>query len=120
MTFFKNIVSLVRNPRLTWRVFRYKRKLGNKWTNCITYCAACGRPIFPGMPVGQAWEEAQFPYTHLTFECCDAGALYCGRWGEGRLITLHELDPKKYPPDTTSLADHALKTGGIVIEEDIN
>ena len=62
-----------------------------------TFCASCKWPIFPGRPVGQAWHGAPYPFTHLTFRCCDTGGLYCGQWGEGRLISLHELNPEKYP-----------------------
>lgn len=81
-----------------------------------TTCAKCGGPIVPGAAVGQAWIGAKYPYTHLTFDCCDTGAYYCGVWGSGRLITLHELDPEKYPPGTGSVLSHAAKTGKSVIE----
>jgi hypothetical protein len=81
-----------------------------------TLCASCERPIFPGTPVGQAWSGAPRPFTHLTSECCESGALYCGRWDEGHLITLHELSPAKYPAGTPSVVGHAFNTGDIVIE----
>lgn len=81
-----------------------------------TLCASCGRPIFPGTPVGQAWHGAPHPFTHLAFGCCDSGGLYCGQWGEGRLLTLHELNPEKYPAGTSSVVGHAFNTGGMVIE----
>lgn len=81
-----------------------------------TLCASCKRPIFPETPVGQAWHGAPHPFTHLTFRCCDTGALYCGRWDEGRLIMLHELNPEKYPAGTSSVLGRAFKTGGMVIE----
>lgn len=81
-----------------------------------TLCASCGRPIFPGDPVGQAWVDAPHPHTHLTFDCCDTGGLYCGQWGEGRLITLHELDPKKYPAGASSMMDAAMQTGKPVVQ----
>jgi hypothetical protein len=81
-----------------------------------TICASCSEPIFPGNAVGVAWRGADHPYTHLTFECCDTGALYCGYWGEGELITLHQLDPKKYPEGTSSVVSHAMNTGQMVIE----
>lgn len=76
-----------------------------------TLCASCGNPIFPGNPVGQAWQGAPHPYTHLTFDCCATGALYCGRWGEGKLITLHELEPDKYPDGSSSVMNVVLETG---------
>lgn len=81
-----------------------------------TLCASCERPIFPGMPVGQAWTGAPHPCTHLGFDCCESGGLYCGRWGEGRLITLHELNPDKYPDGTATVLAHTFNTGGMVIE----
>ena len=81
-----------------------------------TLCASCKRPIFPGTPVGQAWHGAPHPFTHLTFQCCDTGGLYCGRWGEGHLVSLHELNPEKYPAGTPSVVGHAFSTGGVVIE----
>ncbi len=81
-----------------------------------TLCAACGRPIFPGDPVGLAWDGAPHPFTHLYYHCCDSGGLYCGVWGEGRLITLHELKPEKYPPGTASIVSHILQTKRPAIE----
>ena len=65
-------------------------------------CASCHQPIFPGTPVGVAWVGAPHPFTHLTFDCCESGGLFCGRWGEGRLLTLHEIDPEHFPADTAS------------------
>ena len=81
-----------------------------------TLCASCERPIFPGTPVGQAWEGAPHPYTHLRPGCCETGALYCGKWDDGRLITLHELNPEKYPAGTPTVVGHAFNTGGTVVE----
>ncbi len=82
-----------------------------------TLCASCERPIFPGTPVGKAgWEGATHPFIHLTKGCCDTMALYCGRWGGGNLITLHELDPEKYLAGTSSVAEHAFKSHRGVIE----
>jgi hypothetical protein len=79
-------------------------------------CASCSGPILPGMPVGQAWGGAKHPFTHLMDGCCESGGLYCGRWGQGRLVTLHELNPEKYPPGTVTVMAHAFKTGGMVVE----
>lgn len=81
-----------------------------------TRCAVCKKPIFPGSPVGAAWEGAFHPFTHLTFDCCESAGLYCGRWGEGRFISLHELDPEKYPEGTSTVVDHVLKTGEAAFE----
>jgi hypothetical protein len=60
-------------------------------------CADCGGLIFPGDPVGQAWNNAAHPYTHFTPECCEARELYAGKWGEGRLIETHERFLKDLP-----------------------
>jgi hypothetical protein len=62
-----------------------------------TVCAKCREPIIPGTRVARAWSGAPYPYTCLGWDCCESGALYVGIWGEGKLITLHDLDPKKYP-----------------------
>mgnify|MGYP001560526627 FL=1 len=76
-----------------------------------TRCASCNGPILPGMPVGQAWKGAPYPHTHMAFDCTESGGLYCGRWGKGRLITLHELKPDEFPPGTPSVMAHVFKTG---------
>ena len=81
-----------------------------------TLCASCGRPIFPGTAVGRAWINTPYLYTHLTLECCETAAFYCGRWEEGWLKTLHELNPEKYPEGTASVLDHAANTRGVVVE----
>lgn len=52
-------------------------------------CAECGKPIFPGMRVAGAWIGAPSPYTHNTLQC-GAPGLWCGTWGEGRLIKIEE------------------------------
>lgn len=81
-----------------------------------TYCAVCDLPILPGMHVGQAWSGSKHPLTHLDTGCCKSGGLYCGKWGQGRLITLHELKPNKYPPGTTTVMSHVFKSGDVVVE----
>jgi hypothetical protein len=48
-------------------------------------CAACLKLIHPGTKVGLAWVGAPHAYTHLTYECCETGALYCGSWRDGYL-----------------------------------
>lgn len=86
-------------------------------TKYATRCASCEYPILPGMPVGQGWVGAKHPYTHLTMGCCDSGGLYCGMWGQGRLITLHELDPEKFPKGATNAMDAVLKTGKPIFQK---
>jgi hypothetical protein len=82
-----------------------------------TGCASCDNPILPGMPVGQGWVGAKHPYTHLTMGCCDSGGLYCGMWGQGRLITLHELDPEKFPKGSSNAMDAVMKSGKPVFQK---
>lgn len=74
-------------------------------------CAQCKTPIFPGEPVGQSWVGAETPVTHMYWDCTATGALYCGKWGEGRLITLGELNPFQFGKGAPSIAAHVLKTG---------
>ncbi len=74
-----------------------------------TYCAYCDKPILPGMKVGITGEGDKYPFAHLN--CCDSLAFFCGEWGEGRLVTLHELAPDKYPEGTGSVLFHTLDTG---------
>src|SRR3989338_1127048 len=76
-----------------------------------TLCHSCKRPIFPGERV--ALSGSQPTYTHVEE---GAGGLYCGQWGEGQLITLHELNPAKYPEGTSCMAVHAFTSGEAVIE----
>lgn len=71
--------------------------------NQSTTCAACGKPIRPGTPVGIACKDATRPYTHLARACCPTTVLSCGIWGDGQLTTLHELYPDKFPEGTVSL-----------------
>ena len=72
-----------------------------------TLCGTCRRPIFPHTSVGKS-KDPKFPYAHLTFECCDSGGDSLGEWSEGKLITLHELHPEKYPPGERSIVEHIL------------
>ncbi len=83
-----------------------------------TTCASCGGPILPGEPVGQAWVGARHPHTHLTTDCCETGGLYCGRWGQGRLVTLHELEPEAYPAGTPSVVAGIFAGGRSAPEDD--
>ncbi len=80
-----------------------------------TLCGECERIIFPGDSVAQACMGASHPYTHLTTECCPSGALWCGTWGEGRLITLHEIDPEEFPHGTGSAMGHVMASGKMLI-----
>lgn len=71
-----------------------------------TLCGTCEEPICPGMSVGKAEVGSSYPYAHLTPECSDSAANWCGYWGEGRLVTLHEIDPKSFPvPGVTTPVD---------------
>ncbi len=77
-----------------------------------TRCASCDGPICPGMPVAQAWIGAPHPYTHMNFICTETAGLWCGRWGRGRLITLHETEPGTYASGTANAMAHELKAAG--------
>jgi hypothetical protein len=83
-----------------------------------TLCGQCQEPIVPGTPVAQnATDTAKKnPYTHMYRSCCPSGGLFCGLWGNGRLISLHELDPNKYGRATATVAEQVLRTGKMVIE----
>ena len=78
-------------------------------------CAACGDPIMPGDEVATAWSGAPQPYTHLYMECCECGALYCGRWGGDGLIPLHVLHPDQFPPGTMTVMSHTFSSGQVVL-----
>ena len=94
---------------------RYDKKISTYKPGYATTCASCKQPIYPGTPVGQAWMGAPHPFTHLTFECCESGGLYCGVWGGGRLKTLHEIHPEKYPEGTANVTQHILTSGRTVV-----
>jgi len=82
-----------------------------------TVCGACKTPILPDMPVALngCKNQKKHPYTHLNRNCCPSGGLYCGTWGEGELMTLHELDPKKFPAGSASIAHAVVKTGKTIV-----
>lgn len=58
-----------------------------------TVCHGCQEPIFPGQRVCVAPEGSQTPFVHFRVECGGIGAMYCGKWGEGKLVTLEKLYP---------------------------
>lgn len=68
-----------------------------------TVCATCGGPIVPDDLVAISDIHSPFPYTHATAECSDDPGLWCGKWGVGTLIALHELNPEEFPEGTPSL-----------------
>ncbi len=72
---------------------------------CSTTCAVCTRPIVPGMLVGRSG-RTDFPLVHDD-TCVEDPNDFCGQWGEGRLIGLHEFNPHKYEPGTITLHDVA-------------
>jgi hypothetical protein len=72
-----------------------------------TLCGTCRRSIFPHTAVGRS-KNPDFLYAHLTFGCCDTGGDLIGEWSEGKLITLHELHPEKYPPGEQSIVEQML------------
>jgi hypothetical protein len=62
-------------------------------------CAACKKLLFPGddVAIAEAGSAVQTAYEHLRLGCCDDVSRYCGVWGKGRLISLHELYPGAFP-----------------------
>jgi len=80
-----------------------------RWlSRCATVCHTCGEPILPGMCVAEISSSADSPFTHMRPSCCNYPHEYCGLWGLGRLITLHELFPSEIPAGTRTIRDHAL------------
>lgn len=79
-------------------------------------CVACQEPITPGTPVcdGAYRKDGHIAYVHVN--CAGTLAGYCGVWGEGRRITLHELKPEKYPEGTFSVVSHVVVTRQSVVE----
>ena len=53
-------------------------------------CAECGKGIAINSFVCISWIGAERPYTHT--ECAEDQSLICGRWGQGRLIPLDQLE----------------------------
>lgn len=83
-----------------------------------TTCIACKMPILPGDPVGDpsgALTPIGSKFAHLADGCCDTGGFYCGNWGEGRLVRLHEIDPKQFPEGTTTVMALAFTSGEPVV-----
>ncbi len=113
MKLFRGIAEWLRKRGFLAK--KYATSIGECEQGLNTFCASCKRLITPGMPVGQAWSGAPYPFTHMTFECCESGGLYCGQWGEGRLRTLHEIDPENYPEGTATVVGHILNTGNTVV-----
>lgn len=81
-----------------------------------TLCGSCLRPIFPGARVAQARMGAPHPFTHCRPGCAPS-AFYCGEWGEGQLVTLHELDPETYPRGAATVLSHAVCSRSAIIVE---
>lgn len=81
-----------------------------KWLDRhATTCAVCGEPILPGSSVAERSPFDDPPFVHMRPMCCRYPSKYCGKWGAGRLISLHEMHPDHIPPGTRTLADHAMR-----------
>lgn len=65
-----------------------------------TVCNTCREPICVGQQVAQAAAGSEFPYTHHTSPCSLYAGLWCGTWGEGKLIGLNMA--MFGPPDNAS------------------
>lgn len=75
-----------------------------------TTCAVCKEPIVPSMPVAMAPDGLEFPYVHLLDKCCEDKDLFCGRWGEGELVPLHEFF-SAIPEGILTLKEFILRRG---------
>lgn len=65
-------------------------------------CAACGKGIAVGSLICISWIGAERPYTHV--ECAETQSLLCGKWGQGRLVPLEQLELDiTVPPGTATL-----------------
>ncbi len=88
------------------------RNCFEEWLNRhAATCASCGDPILPGCLVAEVDPFASPPFTHMRPVCCGQPSRFCGVWGEGRLISLHEMHPDDIPSGTRTLADHARRLG---------
>ena len=65
-----------------------------------TTCAACRKPIIPDTLVGTSGQP-DCPFVHND-GCLTNPMDYCGMWGAGKLLTLHDLNPK-FPPGSYSI-----------------
>lgn len=73
-------------------------------------CRHCGKIVRPGDPIAQPGIYAdRRRIVHWSPECSLDPARLCGIWGMGRLVSLHEMDPKNFPPGTMTVADHGLR-----------
>jgi hypothetical protein len=59
-----------------------------------TVCASCDYRILPGDDVAAIKPGA---YAHLRTGCCDDLSRYCGVWGQGKLLSLHDMYPTAFP-----------------------
>ena len=63
-----------------------------------TLCGACGELIFPGEHVAERPVKGNpNAIVHRVKKCCLYEDNWCGTWGQGRLISLHELQPELFP-----------------------
>ncbi|MEA3249435.1 MAG: hypothetical protein U9Q03_03695 [Patescibacteria group bacterium] len=80
------------------------------WLNLhATTCSVCGEPILTFKSVAEISPFSNPPFAHMRPMCCRYPSKYCGMWGPGRLISLHELHPDQISPGTRTIADHAMQ-----------
>ncbi|MFH1047699.1 MAG: hypothetical protein V1738_05325 [Patescibacteria group bacterium] len=71
-----------------------------------TTCGKCGGIILPGEKVAERpFENNPRTLVHLSVECSLYGDNWCGIWGQGRLVSLHELYPQLFPAGTRRAVD---------------
>jgi hypothetical protein len=79
-----------------------------KWLNLNSItCPSCDKPILPGSKVADISPEgtSEITLTHVEENCCGDPSLYCGIWGPGQLVTLHDLFPNLIPPGTHTMKE---------------
>ncbi len=63
-----------------------------------TTCACCGGLILPYEKVAERPVEGNpFGLVHYSKRCAYYADNWCGVWGQGRLISIHELHPQIFP-----------------------
>ncbi|MBU0624975.1 hypothetical protein KKF05_01390 [Patescibacteria group bacterium] len=78
-----------------------------------TSCTVCNGHILPGDPVAEIPIANQLCLAHRTKHCARYVDRYCGIWGQGRLISLHELMPDIIPAGVRTMAGlNILANGG--------
>lgn len=73
-----------------------------RWLNLHSVkCEKCGQVILPGEKVSEIHDSSGHKLiVHHNVDCAQNSANWCGIWGQGRLVSLHELYPGIFPKGT--------------------